>query len=87
MDIQDLPNQLILTFLNASLESYQAYVSRLLDAGLEPSGRMDTAVSFSLADGILFLVSWDEAAQCLNIAVQGGQVCLAPDWVLAKIAP
>ena len=85
MEIRELPNCFILTLHDMTLEDYQAYALEVIDAWLEPDAMSDTAVSFTLADGILLLIAWDGEAQSLCVSVSGGQVCLAPGWYLAAL--
>lgn len=85
MEIRELPNCFAITLYGMALEDYQAYALAVLDTGLEPDGMSDTAISFTLTDGLLLLIAWDEEEQSLCVSVTGGQVCLAPDWYLAAL--
>lgn len=85
MDIQTLPNCFSLTISNIEREQYQAYKACMIDVGLEPDDMNDTAVLFTFEDGILLLIAWDEETHCMQVNVNGGQICLAPDWYIAQI--
>ncbi len=80
MEMDTLPNGLMIEIENVSLDAFQQYVVELDADGLTPSDLNDTAAIYALSNGVQMMVFYEE--NTIHISVTNGQVCFAPLWYI-----
>ena len=83
MDIDALPTYMSLTAHGAGEEAYRSYIVCLNELGYHVTDMTQSAAQYQFDNGAVMSVWVDESDVC--ICVDGGQLCLAPQWYITAM--